>query len=60
MSLAPTSPVEFGTAPFPWPKTGPGKGTVSGLDKMLPEYYKVRGWDNEGRLSTETRKRLGL
>jgi aldehyde:ferredoxin oxidoreductase len=41
-------------------KTGPGKGTVSGLDKMLPEYYKVRGWDNEGRLSTETRKRLGL
>jgi aldehyde:ferredoxin oxidoreductase len=41
-------------------KTGPGKGTVSGLDKMLPEYYKVRGWDNEGLLSTETRKRLGL
>jgi aldehyde:ferredoxin oxidoreductase len=41
-------------------KTGPGKGTVSGLDKMLPEYYKVRGWDNEGRLSAETRKRLGL
>jgi len=41
-------------------KTGPGKGTVSGLDKMLPEYYKVRGWDNEGRLNTETRKRLGL
>ncbi len=41
-------------------KTGPGKGTVSGLDKMLPEYYKVRGWDNEGRLSSETRKRLGL
>jgi aldehyde:ferredoxin oxidoreductase len=41
-------------------KTGPGKGTVSGLDKMLPEYYKVRGWDSEGRLNTETRKRLGL
>jgi aldehyde:ferredoxin oxidoreductase len=41
-------------------KTGPGKGTVSGLDKMLPEYYKVRGWDSEGRLSSETRKRLGL
>ncbi len=41
-------------------KTGPGKGTVSGLDKMLPEYYKVRGWDSEGRLNSETRKRLGL
>ena len=41
-------------------KTGPGKGTVSGLDKMLPEYYKIRGWDSEGRLNAETRTRLGL
>jgi aldehyde:ferredoxin oxidoreductase len=41
-------------------KTGPGKGVVSGLDKMLPEYYQVRGWDAEGRPSAETLKRLGL
>jgi aldehyde:ferredoxin oxidoreductase len=41
-------------------KTGPGKGSVSGLDKMLPEYYKIRGWDPEGRPSADTLKRLGL
>ncbi|OXL16029.1 aldehyde ferredoxin oxidoreductase family protein [Polynucleobacter cosmopolitanus] len=41
-------------------KTGPGKGVVSGLDKMLPIYYQVRGWDEEGRIKPETRKRLGL
>ena len=41
-------------------KTGPAKGLVSGLDKMLPEYYKVRGWDQEGRPTKETRTRLGL
>lgn len=41
-------------------KTGPAKGLVNGLDKMLPEYYQVRGWDKEGRLTKETRTRLGL
>jgi len=41
-------------------KTGPAKGLVSGIDKMIPEYYQVRGWDAEGRLTAETRKRLGL
>ena len=41
-------------------KVGPAKGLVSGIDKMLPEYYKVRGWDTEGRLTAETRSRLGL
>jgi aldehyde:ferredoxin oxidoreductase len=41
-------------------KTGPAKGLVSGIDKMIPEYYKIRGWDAEGRLSSETRTRLGL
>ncbi len=41
-------------------KTGPAKGLVNGLDKMLPEYYKVRGWDKEGRPTQETRTRLGL
>ena len=41
-------------------KTGPAKGKVNGLDQMLPEYYALRGWDTEGRLKPETRKRLGL
>ncbi len=41
-------------------KTGPAKGLVSGIDKMIPEYYKIRGWDEEGRLKPETRARLGL
>ncbi|MEK9776411.1 MAG: aldehyde ferredoxin oxidoreductase family protein [Quisquiliibacterium sp.] len=41
-------------------KTGPAKGLVAGLDKMLPEYYKARGWDDEGNLTADTRSRLGL
>lgn len=28
--------------------TGPSKGDISHLDKMLPEYYELRGWDKEG------------
>ncbi len=41
-------------------KTGPAKGLVNGLDKMLPEYYQLRGWDPEGRPTKETKARLGL
>jgi aldehyde:ferredoxin oxidoreductase len=41
-------------------KTGPAKGLVNGLAKMLPEYYKVRGWDTDGRPTTQTKSRLGL
>ena len=41
-------------------KTGPAKGLVNGLDKMLPEYYQIRGWDKEGVPTQETRKRLGV
>jgi aldehyde:ferredoxin oxidoreductase len=41
-------------------KTGPAKGLVSGIDKMVPEYYEVRGWDAEGIPKTETLERLGL
>ena len=40
-------------------KTGPAKGLVNGLDKMLPEYYKIRGWDTHGVPTAATRKRLG-
>ncbi|MFA5912042.1 MAG: aldehyde ferredoxin oxidoreductase family protein [Burkholderiales bacterium] len=41
-------------------KTGPAKGKVSGIDKMRPEYYKARGWDEKGVPTKETLNRLGL
>lgn len=41
-------------------KTGPAKGLVNGLDKMLPEYYQARGWNAEGQLLETTRTRLSL
>ncbi len=41
-------------------KTGPAKGLTSGLDKMLPEYYQVRGWNNKGVPTKETLNRLGV
>ena len=41
-------------------KTGPAKGLVNGLATMLPEYYRVRGWDADGRPTPETSARLGL
>jgi aldehyde:ferredoxin oxidoreductase len=41
-------------------KTGPAKGKVNGLAEMLPEYYKLRGWDENGQLKPETRARLKL
>jgi aldehyde:ferredoxin oxidoreductase len=41
-------------------KTGPAKGLVNGIDKMRPEYYKVRGWTPEGVPTPDTLKRLGL
>jgi aldehyde:ferredoxin oxidoreductase len=41
-------------------KTGPAKGKVNGIDKMRPEYYKARGWDEKGAPTKATLKRLGL
>jgi aldehyde:ferredoxin oxidoreductase len=41
-------------------KTGPAKGLVSKLPEMLPKYYDLRGWDSGGRLTAETRAKLGL
>ena len=40
-------------------KTGPAKGLVNGVEKMLPEYYALRGWDANGVPKKETRQRLG-
>lgn len=41
-------------------KNGPAKGRVVELEKMLPEYYKIRGWNNEGIPTEEKLKELGL
>ncbi len=41
-------------------KTGPAQNMVNELDKMLPEYYQLRGWDAEGVPTAETRQRLSL
>lgn len=41
-------------------KEGPSKGHVHQLDKLLPEYYEVRGWDEKGIPTEETLDRLGL
>jgi len=41
-------------------KTGPAKGRVNDLGKMLPEYYELRGWDTEGVPTGDTLGRLGL
>jgi aldehyde:ferredoxin oxidoreductase len=41
-------------------QTGPAKGLVSGLDKMLPEYYQLRGWTADGVPTNETLSRLAV
>jgi aldehyde:ferredoxin oxidoreductase len=39
---------------------GPAQGRVNDLDKMLPEYYALRGWTADGQITPETRQRFGL
>ncbi len=41
-------------------KVGPAKGLTNQLDKMLPEYYELRGWTPEGVPTNETLNRLSL
>ncbi|NJD26074.1 MAG: aldehyde ferredoxin oxidoreductase [Betaproteobacteria bacterium] len=41
-------------------RTGPAKGLVNGIDKMRPEYYRIRGWDANGVPDKATLERLGL
>jgi aldehyde:ferredoxin oxidoreductase len=40
--------------------TGPAKGQVNRLGEMLPEYYRLRGWTEDGRITPEKLKELGL
>jgi aldehyde:ferredoxin oxidoreductase len=39
---------------------GPAQGQVVELDRMLPEYYRLRGWDAEGIPTRERLAQLGL
>lgn len=41
-------------------KVGPAKGLTNQLDKMLPEYYQLRGWTPDGVPTNETLDRLSL
>jgi aldehyde:ferredoxin oxidoreductase len=41
-------------------KTGPAKGEINHLDKMLPEYYQLRGWDESGVPTKAKLKELAL
>ncbi|MDF1538579.1 MAG: aldehyde ferredoxin oxidoreductase family protein, partial [Candidatus Thorarchaeota archaeon] len=49
-------PPRFST-PLP---EGNSRNRVAQIDVMLPEYYNLRGWDEEGRPTKETLKRLGI
>jgi aldehyde:ferredoxin oxidoreductase len=40
--------------------SGPAKGYVNHLDKMLPEYYALRGWDSAGVPTRQKLDGLGL
>ena len=52
-----TLPLRIVGEPLP---DGPAKGQVCELDKMLPSYYQLRGWDIDGRPKEVTLKSLGL
>ncbi|HYF94894.1 MAG TPA: aldehyde ferredoxin oxidoreductase family protein [Symbiobacteriaceae bacterium] len=41
-------------------KFGGQKGNVNRLDEMLPKYYEVRGWDENGRPTDAKLEQLGL
>lgn len=41
-------------------KVGPNKGQVARLSVMLPEYYKLRGWDDNGVPTMEKMQELSL
>lgn len=52
-----TLPKRFLKEPMP---EGPSKGQVFEQDKILPEYYRIRGWNQQGILSKKKLEELGL
>ena len=41
-------------------RSGPAKGEASHVPEMLPEYYKLRGWDTKGVPTKERLQQLQL
>jgi aldehyde:ferredoxin oxidoreductase len=52
-----TLPPRMLSEPLP---AGPGKGHVVELDVMLPEFYRLRGWDENGVPTPDKLATLGL
>jgi len=52
-----TLPKRLTEEPMP---SGPNKGHVVRLKEMLPRYYAIRGWNQDGTISEEKLKELGL
>ncbi|HDZ35816.1 MAG TPA: aldehyde ferredoxin oxidoreductase [Thermococcus sp.] len=50
-------PKRFLEEPMP---EGPNKGHVVRLKEMLPRYYALRGWTEDGKVSPEKAKELGI
>jgi aldehyde:ferredoxin oxidoreductase len=50
-------PERFTASPI---KSGPSKGQISHVPEMLSEYYKLRGWDEEGVPTQERLRELQL
>lgn len=41
-------------------KAAPTEGQVCNLDQMLPEYYQLRGWTADGKVTDEVRQKFSL
>ena len=52
-----TLPKRFLEEPMP---EGPNKGHVVRLKEMLPRFYKMRGWTEDGRVTREKAEELGI
>lgn len=52
-----TLPPRLLQEPFP---QGPNQGVTVHLEEMLEEYYRIRGWDAEGRPTPQKMEELGL
>jgi aldehyde:ferredoxin oxidoreductase len=52
-----TLPKRLLSEPMP---AGPAKGLTVPLDEMLTEYYRLRGWDDQGAPTQEKLASLGL
>jgi len=50
-------PERFLKEPVP---NGPSRGQVFEMDKLLDDYYEARGWDRNGKPTSQTLKRLDL